>query len=152
MSGDSLTLAATLSPSLSVSPELRRLLRKYAKRVAAVETAESAYHAVLPAESSRRDGGKKRVSPKRIDAAFMALVDAVIDLRTAQARILLLAEDEDLAPKALALADEAYGAVESDHAGYLAACTFDEVRAAAAERRSVSSQVLAPPSAWPRTT
>jgi len=133
----------TLSAPSSLSPELRRLLRRYARRVARIEPAESAYYSVELAESLRHGGEMKRSSLKRIEVAFMALVDAVIDLRTAQARILLLADAEGLTSAALGVADEVYSAADSDYAGYLVACTFDQVRETAAERRPASSQVTA---------
>ena len=122
------------SPRLS--RPLRRLLRTYAASVQSVARAESTYHDVVLTESLRHAGKMKRASLKRVDAAFEALVDAVIDLQTSQAEVLLVARDEGVPPEAIAAADEVFRAADSTYAGFLAARTYDQVRVAVVRRSS----------------
>ena len=117
-----------------LSRALRRLLRTHALRVRAVATAESAYHDVVLTESLRHGGKMKRASSRRVDVAFEALVDAVIDLQTSQAEVLLAACDSGIPAEAIAAGDEAFRSADRTYAGFLAARTYGQVREAAAHR------------------
>ena len=121
------TNGSVRSASLAPSRQLLRLLRSYAVKVEAVQNAESNYHDVVLIESLRHEGKTKRASGKRIDAAFDALVDAVVDLQGAQVAVLSQAEDEGIPMEAVAAFDERFESADREFAGYLAARTYDQV-------------------------
>lgn len=114
------------------SRSLRRRLRSHAARVEAVHTAEAAYQYLLSTEPPRQKGKIKRGSAKRIDAAFGALIDAVVALQASQIEVLSLTEDEGMAPQAAGPLGEAFESADREYAGYLAARTYEQVREAAA--------------------
>ena len=117
--------------SRELSRPLRRLLRRYAARIETVRQAESTYHDVVLTESLRHNGKMKRSSAKRIDDAFGALIDAVVDLQGSQVEVLSLAENEGLPPDSVGALDIAFDAADGEFAGYLAARTYEQVRSAA---------------------
>ncbi len=131
---DDQTNGSVRSASLELSRPLARLLRRYATKVEALRNAESNYHDVMLTESLRHRGQMKRASSKRIDAAFDALVDAVVDLQGGQVEILLLAEGEGMLPETVGALNEAFESANRECAGYLAARTYDQVREAARRR------------------
>lgn len=117
------------------SRRLQRLLGRHTKRAMAVDRAESNYHDVVLVESLRNGGTMRPASRKRIEGAFSALVAAVLDLQSTRAETMALADDEGVSPQRDAAEDESLRAADSTYAAYLAACTIDQVRAAAAHRR-----------------
>ncbi len=124
--------AAGLVSSYGFSRPLRRLLRSYASRIVTVRAAEAAYQDVVVVESLRHGGKVKRASAKRIDAAFEALVDAVVDLQRSRAELFLRAEDEGILLECVGDLDMTFESADRECAGYLAARTFQQVRAEAA--------------------
>lgn len=117
--------------TFELSRSLARALRRYAGKVEAVREAESNYQDAL-SESRRKAGKAKGKARRRIDAAFDALVDAVVELQRGQYEVVVLAEGEGLAPSSLGALDTAFGSADRDYAGYLAARTYGQVRAAVA--------------------
>jgi hypothetical protein len=113
------------------SRPLLRLLRSYTAKVEAVHHAESTYHDVMLTESLRHNGKTKRAFSKRINAAFDALVDAVVDLQGAQVAVLSRAADEGMAPETVCALDETFQSANREYADYLAARTYEQVREAA---------------------
>ena len=116
--------------TLELSSPITRALRCYAGRVEAMRDAESAYHDVVRTESLRNGGKAKRKSRKRIEAAFDALVGAVVELQRGQNEVVALAEDEGLTPSSVGDLDPAFGSADREYAGYLAARTYGQVREA----------------------
>jgi hypothetical protein len=106
---------------------LRRALRHYAAKVEALRQAESDYHDVTLTEAFRQ----KRGSCKRVSAALDALVDAVVDLQGAHLDVLGLAADADTFPDTAGVLGEALRSAGRDHAAYLEARNYDQVREAA---------------------
>lgn len=119
--------------SLEPSRQLRRQLRRYSAKVDMVRNAESAYHDVILVESLRPKSKLKRSSGKRIDAAFDALVDAVVELQGAELVVLSRAEEEGIPLEAICALDETFESAERECAGYLTARTYDQVHKAARE-------------------
>ena len=119
MSGDRTVGSVSLASSLELPRPLLRLLRRYATKVGAVRGAESDYRDVVLVESLRHGGKTKRASSKRIDAAFDALVDAIVDLQGARIELLMLAEDEGLSLRAVGALDEVFASAERRYASYL---------------------------------
>jgi len=109
------------------SRRLARLLRGFAAKVEAVRTAEFNYHGVMLTESLRQNSRAGRASDRRIDEAFGALTETVVDLQECQTAVLLQAEVEGLSPQAVYALDETFGTASRQYAGYLAAHTFDQV-------------------------
>jgi len=130
MAGDGSHSIAVATSSRELSRPLRRLLRRYAARVETVREAESTYHDVVLTESLRHNGKLKRASARRIDDAFGALIDAVVDLQGSRVEVLSSAENEGLPPDALGALDEAFESADREYAGYLSARTYEQVRAA----------------------
>lgn len=116
--------------TLELSRSLARALRHYVGKVDAVRDAESHYRDAVLSESRRNDGKTKGKSRRRIDAAFDALVDAVVELQRGQYEVVVLAESEGLALSSLGALDTAFESADRDYAGYLAARTYGQVRAA----------------------
>jgi hypothetical protein len=123
--------SAASPSSRGPSRPLRRLLRRYAARTETVREAEAAYHDVVLTESLRHNGKMKRASARRLDDAFGALIDAVVDLQGGQVEVLSLAADEGLPADALGAIDPAFDSADHEYAGYLAARTYEQVRVAA---------------------
>ncbi len=131
MSVDESDWIAVSTGAQGLSRPLRHLLRHYAARIEMVRKAESTYQDVVLTESSRHDGKLKRASARRIDDAFGALIDAVVDLQGSQVEVLSLAEDEGLPPAGVGALDEAFDTADREYAGYLTARTYEQVRMAA---------------------
>jgi hypothetical protein len=110
------------------SRRLARLLRGFAAKVEAVRTAEFNYHGVMLTESLRQTSRAGRASDRRIDEAFGALTETVVDLQDCQAAVLSLAEVEGISAEAVCALDETFGTATRQYAGYLAAHTFDQVQ------------------------
>ena len=110
------------------SRRLARLLRGFAAKVDAVRTAEFNYHGVMLTESLRQTSRAGRASDRRIDEAFGALTETVVDLQDCQAAVLSLAEVEGISAEAVCALDETFGTATRQYAGYLAAHTFDQVQ------------------------
>jgi len=110
------------------SRRLARLLRGFAAKVEAVRTAEFNYHGVMLTESLRQTSRAGRASDRRIDEAFAALTETVVDLQDCQAAVLSLAEVEGISAEAVCALDETFGTATRQYAGYLAAHTFDQVQ------------------------
>jgi hypothetical protein len=106
---------------------LRRALRRHAIRVEALRQAESDYRDVSLVEALRQ----KRGSGKRVSSALDALVDAVVDLQGAQVDVLAIAADRDTLLDLAGTLGKAFLSADREHAGYLAARTYDQVREAA---------------------
>ena len=130
MAADGSHSIAVATSSRELSRPLRRLLRRYAARVETVREAESAYHDVVLTESLRHNGKLKRASARRIDDAFGALIDAVVNLQGSRVEVLSSAENEGLPPEALGALDEAFESADREYAGYLSARTYEQVRVA----------------------
>lgn len=116
--------------TLELSSALVRELRRHADKVEAVRDAESSYRDAVLAQSLRNAGKTRGASRKRIDAAFDALVDAVVELQASQNEILYLAESEGLAFSSVGALDPAFRSADCHYAGYLAARTYSQVREA----------------------
>ncbi len=110
------------------SRRLARLLRSFAAKVDAVRTAEFNYHGVMLTESLRQTSRAGRASDRRIDEAFGALTETVVDLQDCQTAVLSLAEVEGISAEAVCALDETFGTATRQYAGYLAAHTFDQVQ------------------------
>jgi hypothetical protein len=132
-----------------LSRSLRRVLRHYAVKVEAVGHAESNYRDVVLMESLRHEGNRKHGSSKRISVALDALVDAVVDLQSAQVEVLALAADQGVALQTAGAPGEPFASADRDFAGYLAARTFDQVREAAERQPARPLVAAAPPGAAP---
>jgi hypothetical protein len=116
--------------TLELSRSLARALRHYSSKVEAMRAAESRYRQVVLTESLRNAGKASGKSRRRVDAAFDALVDAVVELQRGQHEVVVLAEDEGLTPSSLGALDPACEAADRECAGYLAARTYGQVREA----------------------
>jgi len=124
-------MVTTAQTSRRGTPEfgrpLRCALRRFAMSAEALRQAESDYRDVVVTEARRQ----KRGSSKRVSAALDALVDAVVDLQGAHLDVLAMAADRDTFLDAAGALGEAFPLFEHDHAGYLAARTYDQVHQAA---------------------
>lgn len=112
----------------NLSRPLVRLLRSYAARVEALRSAESDYHGGVLTESLRHKGKLKRASGRRINAAFSALAEAVVELQASQAAVLALAEDESIPPETVSALNDTFAFANREYADYLAARTYDQVQ------------------------
>ncbi len=116
--------------AFELSRSLTRALRRYAGKVEAVRDAESNYRGAVLSGSRRNAGKAKGKARRKIDAAFDALVDAVVELQRGHYEVVVLAEGEGLALSSLGALDTAFESADHDYAGYLAARTYGQMRAA----------------------
>ena len=112
-------------------------LRRHVALLQALRDAERDYHVVTRTETPVAGGRTGRASQRRIDEALERLADCVVALQDVMADHQPSAEplrsgeqEAPVMPAALWLAGQKY-------AGYLAARTYDEVRAEARRRMSV---------------
>lgn len=103
-------------------------LRRYTGAAEAMRLAEADYRHVVASESPSTPGKAKGKSRKRIDEAFDALVDAVVELQRSRHNVTVIAEGEGLTLASLGAAAPACEAAEREYAGYLAARTYSQVR------------------------
>jgi len=118
------------------SRRLLRCLDAYAATVERVRAAESHYLQLTAGPPPRRNAKAKRAHETEIAKAVDLLAETVVDLQEGQVTVLSLADDEGISAAALRELDEPFGAVHREFAGYLAARTYQQVRAAADDRVS----------------
>ena len=121
---------AGLETSLGPSHQLLLLLRKHAAKVAQVRTAESRYRSVRRSASAPETRRATRATEDRVSEAFGALADAVVGLHGSQLAVEVLAKEEGLSLEAVCALDEGFALASREHAGYLAARTYEQVREA----------------------
>jgi hypothetical protein len=121
-----------VGPATSHGPsqQLLLLLRRHAAKAAKVRTAESRYRSVrrtAPAPPTRR---ARRAADDGVSEAFGALADAVVDLQGSQLAVEALAQEEGLSLEVVCALDEGFALASREHAGYLAARTYEQMREA----------------------
>jgi hypothetical protein len=113
------------------SPTLLSLLDGHEATVERVRAAESHYLEVTAASSLRHDARDQRARETGIARAVEHLAEAVVDLQDRHATVRSLASDEGISAARLRQLDESFGAADREFGGYLAARTYQQVRAAA---------------------
>jgi hypothetical protein len=112
------------------SRHLLLLLRRHAARAEQVQTAESRYRSVRRTASSPATRRGRRAADDEVSEAFDALADAVVELQDSQLAVEVLAMEEGLSLEAVCALDEGFARASREHAGYLAARTYVQVREA----------------------
>jgi hypothetical protein len=117
------------------SRALVRLLSNYGGKVARVRAAEAHYHTVMnvesrPAAASPGTSSAKRASARKVNDAFDALAEAVVELKGGRMAVLAQADADGVSLEELCVADERFGFAESRFSAYLAARNYDHLRAA----------------------
>ncbi|HUK77786.1 MAG TPA: hypothetical protein VL117_09345 [Thermoleophilia bacterium] len=106
----------------------------YSVMVERIRAAEAHYLKVVAGSPSRRDAKAKRAYETEIAKALDRLAEAVVDLQESRQAVRSLADDEGISEAALRALDASFDAAHREYAGYLAARTYQQVRAAASDR------------------
>jgi hypothetical protein len=107
----------------------------YSVIVERIRAAESHYLEVVAGSPSRRDTKAKRAHETEIAMALDRLAEAVVDLQEGRQAVRSLARDEGISEAVLRGLAASFDATHREYAGYLAARTYQQVRAAA-ERKA----------------
>jgi hypothetical protein len=127
---------AAVAGGRRLSPALLGLLSAYGAAVERVRAAESRYRGVVATGSQPQAGatsasGAKRGSAKKVNDAFDALAEAVVEIKSRRAALLVQAEADGVTAEELRDLDEGFDAAERRFAGYLTARNYSRLRAAA---------------------
>jgi hypothetical protein len=117
-----------------VSRSLLRLLERHAAAAAALRRAEAAYREAGRARPAADSTRARRAAADRAGAAFEVLAESVVELQSARAAVLAHAVEEGLSADRIGSFDEAFARTDRELGAYLAARTYDQVRATANSR------------------